>query len=310
MGVFTDRNKLVTMEKAASIINDGDIVAVGGGLCMREPIALLRELMRQGRRDLHLVGTAHGFDVDFACGGGIVGAVQETHVSFEQDFGLAPNYRRACETGQVKIRENCCNTIIMQLRASEFGIPFVPVRSIKGSDEIKLHPEFKPMVDPFTRKKVVLVPALVPDVAIIHAQKADIHGNLKIMPPYVADVLFIRASKKVIVTVEEIIPEKEMVEEGPTIPYYETTAVVEAPFGAHPTSCYPYYAYDREHISEYIKSAGESAEAFKERYLNKYVYGVKSPEEYLVKIGGKAKRDRLASWKESQERWMELFSYG
>jgi len=309
MGVFTDRNKLVTMEKAASMIKDEDMVAVGGGLCMREPIALLRELVRQGRRDLHLVGTAHGFDVDFACGGGIVGAVQETHVSFEQDFGLAPNYRRACETERVKIRENCCNTIIMQLRASEFGIPFVPVRSIKGSDEIKLHPEFKPMVDPFTGKKVVLVPALVPDVAIVHAQKADIHGNLKIMPPYVADVLFIRASKKVIVTAEEIIPEKKMIEEGPTIPYYETTAVVEAPFGAHPTSCYPYYAYDREHISEYMKSAGESAEAFKERYLNKYVYGVKSPEEYLEMIGGKAKIDRLASWKESRERWMELFSY-
>ena len=309
MGVFTDRNKLVTMEKAASMIKDGDMVAVGGGLCMREPIALLRELVRQGRRDLHLVGTAHGFDVDFACGGGIAMAVQETHVSFEQDFGLAPNYRRACETGQVKIRESCCNTIIMQLRASEFGIPFVPVRSIKGSDEIKLHPEFKPMVDPFTGKKVVLVPALAPDVAIIHAQKADIHGNLKIMPPYVADVLFIRASKKVIVTVEEIIPEKQMIEEGPTIPYYETTAVVEAPFGAHPTSCYPYYAYDREHLSEYMKSARESAEAFKERYLNKYVYGVKSPEEYLDKVGGKAKRDRLASWKEGRERWMELFTY-
>jgi glutaconate CoA-transferase subunit A len=297
------------MEKAASIIKDGDMVAVGGGLCMREPIALLRELIRQGRCDLHLVGTAHGFDVDFACGGGIVGAVQETHVSFEQDFGLAPNYRRSCETGQVKIRENCCNTIIMQLRASEFGIPFVPIRSIKGSDEIKLHPEFKPMVDPFTGKKVVLVPALAPDVAIIHAQKADIHGNLKIMPPYVADVLFIRASNKVIVTAEEIIPEKQMIEEGPTIPYYETTAVVEAPFGAHPTSCYPYYAYDRENLSEYLKSARESAEAFKERYLNKYVYGVKSLEEYLEKVGGKAKRDRLASWKEGREQWMELFTY-
>lgn len=309
MGVFTSRNKLTTMEDAASMVKDGDIVAVGGGLCMREPIAILRELARQGKRNLHLVGTAHGFDVDFCCGAGIAGAVQETHVSFEQDFGLAPNYRRACESGKVKIKENCCNTVIMQLRAAEFGIPFVPVRSIKGSDEIKLHPEFKPMVDPFTGKKVVLVPALEPDVALIHVHKADVHGNLKILPPYVADVLFIRAAKKVIVTAEEIIPEKQMIEEGPTIPYYETTAVVEAPMGAHPTSCYPQYAYDRKHISEYIASARESAEAFKAKYLDKFVFGLRSHNEYLEKIGGKAKRDQLASWNEGPERWMELFTY-
>jgi glutaconate CoA-transferase subunit A len=310
LGIYTERDKLVTMEEAASTIRNGDVVAIGGGLCMREPIAMLRELVRQGRRNLHIVGTAHGFDVDFACGGGIVGAVEETHVSFEQDFGLAPNYRRACETGQVRIKENCCNTVIMQLRASEFGVPFMPMRSIKGSDEIKLHPEFKSMIDPFTGKKIVLVPALTPDVAIIHAQKADIHGNLKILPPYVADVLFIRASKRVIVTAEEIVSENEMIEDGPTIPYYETTAVVNAPFGAHPTSCYPYYAYDREHISEYMKSAKEGADAFKNRYLDRYVYGVKSPEEYLEKVGGNVKRERLASWKEGRERWMELFTYG
>lgn len=309
MGVFTQRNKLTSLEEAASLIKDGDKLAIGGGLCLREPIAMIRELIRQGRRNLHLIGTAHGFDVDLCCGGGIAGAVEETHVSFEQDFGLALNYRRACESGQVEVRENCCNTIINQLRAGSFGIPFIAVRSIKGSDELKWHPEFKVVDDPFTGKKVVLVPAIVPDVAILHVQKADRRGNLRVAPPYVADVLFLRAADKVIVTAEEVISEEEMKRIGPNVPYYETTAVVEVPFGSHPTSCYPQYAYDREHISNYMKAAAEGPEAFKEKYLDKYVFGVKSNGEYLELIGGEERMKRLASWKDGVEQWKELFTY-
>ena len=309
MGVFTQRNKLTTLKEAAEMVSDGDKVAIGGGLCLREPIGLIMELIRQGKRNLHLIGTAHGFDVDLCCGGGIAGAVEETHVSFEQDFGLALNYRRACETGKVKVYESCCNTLINQLRAASFGMPFVPMRSIKGSDELLMHPEFKVIDDPYSGKKVVLVPALIPDVAIIHADKADVRGNLKILPPYVADVLMIRAANKAIITAEEIVSEEEMKRRGPTIPSYETTAVVELPFGAHPTSCYPHYVYDREYISEYMRASREGPEAFKERYLDKYVHGVNGHDEY-VELIGEERFARLASWKESRERWMELFTYG
>ncbi len=309
MGVFTERNKLISLEEAASFINDGDTVAIGGGLCLREPIALIRELIRQGKEDLHLIGTAHGFDTDLCCGGGLAGKVEETHVSFEQDFGLAPNYRRVCESGEVEVRESCCNTLIQQLRAASYGITFMPVMSIKGSDELKMHPEYKVIDDPFTGKKVVLVPAIEPDVAICHVQKADAHGNLKVIPPYVADILFIRASKKTIITAEEVIPEEEMKKLGPNVPYYETTKVVEVPYGAHPTSCYPMYAYDREHISNYIKVASQGPEMFKKEYLDKYVYGMKSNEGYIEAIGGEERIKRLTSWNESDEKWKELFTY-
>jgi len=308
MGVFTQRNKLTSLEGAAALIEDSDKVAIGGGLCLREPIALIREMIRQGRRDLHLIGTAHGFDVDLCCGGGIAGVVEETHVSFEQDFGLALNYRRACESGMVKVKESCCNTVINQLRAGSFGIPFIPLRSVKGSDELKMHPEFKVIDDPFTGKKVVLVPAIVPDVAIIHAHQADRRGNLRVLPPYVADVLFIRAAKKVIVTAEEVVSEEEMKRIGPNVPYYETTAVAEVPFGAHPTSCYPHYAYDRKHISGYMKAAAKGPDGFREEYLDKYVFGVNSNEEYLELIGGEETKRRLASWKDGVEAWKELFT--
>ncbi len=309
MGIYTSRNKLMTLEAAAALVKDGDKVAIGGGLCLREPIAMLRELTRQGRKNLHFVGTAHGFDVDFACGAGIIGAVEETHVSFEQDFGLANNYRRACESGQVKVRENCCNSIIQQMRAAAYGIPFMPIMSAKGSEETLLHPEFKHIICPFTGNDLILVPALIPDVAIVHAQKADIHGNLRIEQPYVADLLMIRAAKNVIVTAEEIVPEEEMIKLGPNVPYYEVAHVAHVPWGAHPTSCYPYYAYDREHISHYYKITQEGAEAFKSKYLDKYVYGVKSQDEYIEKIGGSERQKRLASWKNGREAWMELYNY-
>jgi glutaconate CoA-transferase subunit A len=138
--------------------------------------------------------------------------------------------------------------------------------------------------------------------------KADIHGNIKIEQPYVADVLMIRTAKHVIVTCEELVSEDEMKKIGPTMPYYEIEHVVHVPMGAHPTSCYPYYAYDREHISEYYKLTQQGEEAFK-AYLDKYVFGVKSNDEYIEKIGGANKKKRLASWKDSKEAWMELFKY-
>ena len=308
MGKFLERNKLMSLEQMASLVQDDMTVAVGGGLCLREPMAMLRELVRQGKKNLELEGTAHGFDFDFSCGAGIVGAVQATHISFEQDFGLCLNYRRACESGKVKVKENCCNTIIQQMRAGAYGLPFMPIMSAKGSDEVKLHPEFRHMICPFTGNDLILVPAITPDVAIVHAQHGDIHGNVRIEQPYVADILMVRCAKMVLVTVEELVSEKEMAKLGPNLPYYEVTKIAHVPWGAHPTSCYPYYVYDREHISHYYKITQEGDAAFKTKYLDPFVYGTKNNDEYMEKIGGEQRKKRLASWKESKEKWMELMN--
>ena len=172
------------------------------------------------------------------------------------------------------------------------------------------HPEFKVMDCPFTRKKVVLVPALAPNVSIIHAPYADAMGNVKLEGPYTTDILLAKASDKTIVTAEKVISKEEMKERGPTIPYLHVTKVVEVPYGAHPTSCYPIYAYDREHISEYIEVARQNAEIFQRDYLDRYVFGVDEHQDYLELIGGKARLERLHSWKESEEKWKEVFSYG
>jgi glutaconate CoA-transferase, subunit A len=308
MPIFTSDVKRMSLAKATSIVQDGMTIAVGGGLSWREPMALLRELVRQGRRNLHVVGTAHGVDVDLLCGAGVLNIVEESYIGFEQDFGMAPNFRRACEIGQVQVHDTCCHTIIQQLRAAEFGVPFLPVRSVQGTDFLRLHPEYKTMTCPFTSLPLVLVPALAPDVAIIHAQYGDAQGNLKIPPPLVADLFFIRASKHVIASVERLLPTEDLRAMEPNVPYFWVESVVEVPYGAHPTSCYPFYAYDRAHLAEYYQAAQAGQVTFAHEYLARYVFGPATHDEYLSRIGGQARLQELESWKDGDDAWRALFT--
>src|ERR1700726_1594902 len=308
MSIFPSEEKRMSLAEAASIVQDGMIIAVGGGLSWREPMALLRELIRQGRRNLHVVGSAHGVDIDMLCGAGAIGVVEESYVGFEHDFGMAPNFRRACESGIARFRDTCCHTLIQQLRAAEFGVPFLPVRSVQGTDFLPLHPEYKTMTCPFTGLPLVLVPALAPDVAIVHAQYADAQGNLKILPPLVADLFFIRAARHVIATVEQLLPADELRTMVPNVPYFWVEAVVEVPYGAHRTSCYPFYAYDRAHLTEYYQAAQAGPDAFANEYLARFVFEPENHDEYLSRIGGSAKRQVLEGWKDGADAWRALFT--
>jgi glutaconate CoA-transferase subunit A len=300
--------KRVGLQALAAFVKDGDCVAVGGGLSSREPMAVLRELVRQGRKGLRLVGSAHGIDVDLLCGAGAVEACAESYVGFEQDFGMAPNYRRACETGAAIVEDACCATLVAQLRAAIQGIPFMPIRSVRGTGFEKLHPEYKKTTCPFTGQELLLVPALAPDVAILHAQYGDARGNLRIEGPPVADVLFARASRTVVATVERLVSTEELKRlGGVTVAGFYVVAVTEVPFGAHPTACYPFYAYDRPHTAEYYAAAQAGPEAFESRYLARYVRGCADHDAYLERIGGAERRATLASWREGTDAWKRLY---
>jgi glutaconate CoA-transferase subunit A len=227
------RDKRAGLADAVSLVADGAIVALGGGLSARLPMAMVRELVRQGRRGLHLVGSAHSIDVDMLVAVGAVRRCEESYVGFEQDLGLAPSYRRAAEEGTIEVAETCCVTILAQLRAAEMGLPFLPVRGVRGSD----------------------IASLRPDVALLHAPSGDRYGNLHLEQPYVLDERFASASRTVAATVDELVSTEEVTAVGVTIPAHLVAAVVEAPFGAHPTSSYPRYAYDRDHLGEYLSAA-------------------------------------------------------
>ncbi len=304
--MYTNTDKRCLLDQLIVQIQEGDILAIGGGLSSREPMAGLRELVRQGIKDLTVIGSAHGIDVDLLCGAGAIKVSGESYVGFEQDFGMAPNYRRACESGQMTVMDGCCYTLVQQLRAAISGIPFMPIRSIRGTSMMKLHPEYKTMICPYTGEELVLVPALQPDVALIHAQYADPQGNLFIEGPPVADLLFAKASKKVLVTVEKIISHAELKQKGISLPYFYVTNLTEVSFGAHPTSCYPFYAYDRKHTADYYQAA-KNANTFLKDYLQPYVYDCPQHNDYLDAVGGKQTRDRLSSWQEGSEQWQSLY---
>ena len=303
--MFLDPDKRVDLMTAAGHVHDGAVVALGGGLSARLPMALVREMIRQGRRDLHVVGSAHGIDVDMLIGAGAIAICEESYVGFEQDFGLAPAYRRAASAGTITLRESCCVTILTQLRAAEMGLPFLPVRGINGTDMHRLHPEYAQTTCPFTGEVLVAVPPLSPDVALLHAPMGDMHGNLHLDQPYVLDERFAGAARTVVATVDRLVSADRLTEAGVTIPGYLVQAVAEVPYGAHPTSCYPGYSYDREHIGLYVAAAG-SADTMNE-YLRAWVHVADGEAGYRARVGEPGLA-RLTSWSESIDAWKALFT--
>lgn len=305
MGLHPSQDKRVNLRTAGSMVHDGAMVALGGGLCARLPMALVRELVRQHRHGLHLVGSAHSMDVDLLVAAGAVRRCEESYVGFEQDLGLAPAYRAAAESGRIEVAESCCVSILSQLRAAEMGLPFLPVRGVRGSDMPRLHPEYREVSCPFTGEVLVAVPALRPDIALLHAPTGDRYGNLHLDQPYVLDERFAGAARVVVASVDRVVSTDEVVAAGVTIPAHLVAAVVEVPFGAHPCSSYPNYAYDRAHLSEYVQAAQAGADGL-ESYLRKYLHDARSEEDYRAVIGDERFAE-LTAWHESTEDWKELF---
>jgi glutaconate CoA-transferase, subunit A len=303
--VYLDPDKLVPLPEAAGRVADGALVALGGGLSARLPMALVRELVRQGRRGLHVLGSAHGIDIDLLVAAGALAVCEESYVGYEQDLGLAPAFRRAAELGQIEVRETCCATVLAQLRAAEMGLPFLPVRGVKGTDVGRLHPEYAEVTCQFTGERLVAVPAARPDVALLHAPLGDRRGNLHLEQPYVLDERFAGASAMVVATVDRLASTMEVAEAGVTIPGHLVAAVAEVPFGAHPSSCYPGYPYDRRHLAGWVAAAGAGGAALAD-WLDRWVLG--TDEDGYRNAVGAARLDELLGWSASTAAWKELLA--
>ena len=185
------------------------------------------------------------------------------------------------QSGEVKITEWTNATLNWRYKAAAMGIPFMPARSLLGTDGFK-HSAAKEIVCPFTGQKLLAVPALFPDVAVIHVHQADIFGNAQIDGISIADFDVARASKHVIVTTERIV-DTSVIRQEPIktlIPYWLVDAVCLVPFGSYPGNMpYEYYS-DEAHLAEWMQ-VETSAETF-EPFLEKYIFGVRTFEEYLA----------------------------
>jgi glutaconate CoA-transferase subunit A len=264
---------LTGLEEAAGLVNNGALVTFGGATFSRAPMEFVRELVRQGKKDLSLIDREPAMDFDLLIGAGCVAKVRTGMLAFEV-FGMAPNFRKKSEKGEIVTKEGACQPIIAGFRAAAMGLPSLPIKGMLGSDLLTIsevigsQKEFK---DPFTDETMIAVRAIEPDAAVIHAQKADEYGNVRIEGPFYEDVIKAKAAKKVIVTVEELIPNSEIrrMPEATTIPHFIVDAVVETPKGAYPCSCFNYYDADYEHIREYLKVAAKDQFG---HYLDEHVY--------------------------------------
>jgi glutaconate CoA-transferase subunit A len=250
-------SKVKTIEEAVSLVSDGQRLAMGGLLLQRIPAAFAREAARQGKKNLKVMKTAANYDFDLLCFADCLEEVSAGFVSFEAEFGLAPNFRHSVEQGRVRFNENSCYTVISSLRAAAFGVPFMPIDNLGESYLVK---KFKTVNNPYGNEEVLTVPAVYPDWAVLHVQKADEDGNAIIYGPVFEDVIMSRAANQIILTTERIVSAGEIERESDlaVIPGFKVTAVVEASNGSLPGSCCPYYDYSSEHVRRYlsVKSRG------------------------------------------------------
>jgi len=277
-------DKLMTEQEAIrEFVYDGCYIGTELYGTVRCPMSLAREVVRQGFKDLRVCGQGV-LELDLWLAAGNVKKLDITYIGLEV-YGIPPSLRRAVESGQVETCVEWSNaSISWRMKAAAMGVPFLPTRSMLGTDMLK-YSAAKVVEDPFTGIKVALLPALILDVALIHVHRADKHGNCQIEGISGFALEMARACKRLIISAEEIIPTEEIRKypDRTMIPYYLVDAVVHAPYGSHPGEMAYLYGRDEPGIKEWVEMS-KTAEGARE-YLEKYVYELKNHEAYLDLIG-------------------------
>jgi glutaconate CoA-transferase subunit A len=257
-------NKLVELAELPALVPANATVAFGGGWFANHPMAATRELIRARRADISAIALLGSIDVDLMIGAGVL-----THLTFSmvtlEAMGLAQNMRRAVQSGALPITEIPALSLQVALEAAAQQVPFLPLRGPIGSDLVAMHPEvFGTASSSFGDRDVMVVRAVKPDVAIVHALRCDRLGNAQFDGTFAQDPELAAAADTVIVTCERFVDTEEVAAEAHTtkIPGFLVDAVVEVPFGAHPCSHVPLYAQDAWEILDYQKAALAGGEEF------------------------------------------------
>jgi glutaconate CoA-transferase subunit A len=281
-------SKTASLAEAISLVGDGDVVALGGHTLRRHPMAAVAEIVRQRKRNLHVLGWNSGIDVDLLVGAGCAAIVETSYVGIS-GFGLARNYRRAAEAGEIEIREHSEISALDMFRAGSMGVPFMASSVLRGSDVPATNPRIATVTSPFSGREYTAVEAAQPDVAIIHAHTADLHGNVQLdaahWPDNDADIFIGWAGKTTIVTVEQFVSD-ERIRESPDrtiLPRDAVTCVVEAPYGAYPCACDSRYTYDLSWIGDYYEASADR-EAFG-AFLDRWVLAPGGHDGFLQLVG-------------------------
>ncbi|HEY9359987.1 MAG TPA: CoA-transferase [Xanthobacteraceae bacterium] len=281
------RDKVVSLEEATSFVRDGDSVGIGGSTMSRTPMGMVWALARARRKRLTCSRSIVSSDGDLLFASGICDHIVTSWFSQGILWGVSKVMRHHVETGKARFDEWSHMAMGMRFRAGAMGIPFMPIRSMLGSDVRKQRPEAREIDCPFTGEKLLLVPALNPDVALIHVQRCDAYGNAQIDGLQFMDIDLAMAANKVILTTERIIS-NDQIRRAPDqtkIPFFAVDAVVELPFGCAPHECYGVYEPMLRHMEYYVGLVnGDPVKGMRD-YMDRFVYGPKSWSEFLALIG-------------------------
>ncbi len=268
------KSKLLDLSSAAKLIQTGSTVALGGSILRRQPMAFVRELIRQGVRDLTILGYPCGLATDMLAGAGVVKRVEAVYTGLFQ-FGMSYNFRRGVEAGEIEIRD-----------FPEVAQSFIHTKDLRGTDMAKYNPEqIKEVVCPFTGEVYHALTPATADFTILHTFAADEYGNVQWPEHRDADdldLILAKGAKRLIITVEKMIPHSEIIANSnrACIPHHWVEAVVEVPFGAHPAPCDEYYDEDSEHLEYYQQCSKEPGRWLKE-YAPRFIFEPKTHMEYL-----------------------------
>ena len=282
------RTKLVSLPEAVErFVSDGSSVALGCALEPAIPFAFAHELIRQRRRDLHLIGPISDIAFDQLIGSGCVARVSAAWVG-NVSAGLAHAYRRAMEQGvprRIEVFDHSNFTIAQALLAGALGAPYLPTKTLIGSDILAANPTFRLATDPFSGERIVLVPAITPDLTVIAVQRADEDGNAHLWGPWGVSQEAALAAKATIVIADEVV-DRSVIASDPNrtiLPGTKVAAVVHEPGACHPSPLQGRYRRDHEFFHEY-HAASRTPEGFG-AWIDEWVTALPDRAAYLSKLG-------------------------
>lgn len=282
------REKVMSLEEAASFIEDGDHVGIGGSTLSRTPLALIWALIRAGRKDLTCSRCISSSEGDWLFASGAASKIVTSWFSQGIVWGISKVMRHYTETGKATFEEWSHLGMGSRFRAGAMGVPFMPMRSMLGSDVLKpLEGQYQITDCPFSGDRVLLVPALNPDVALIHVQRCDAYGNAQLDGLQFMDIDLAMAANRVILTTERIV-KNDQIRRAPDqtkVPFFAVDAVVEVPWGCAPHECYGVYEPFFDHMDYYTGLVNKDPEAGMQDYLKRYVHEPESWNDYLALLG-------------------------
>lgn len=283
------REKVMSLEEAAALVKDGDHVGIGGCTMSRTPLAMIWALIRARRKNLVISRSITSTEGDLLYASGASAHIMTSWFTQGIVWGVSKVMRHYTEKKLARFEEWSHMSMGLRYRAGAMGVPFMPSRSMIGSDVgHRVGRDLQTMHCPFTGETVALLPALNPDVVLIHVQRCDAYGNAQLDGLQFMDIDMAMAANRVILTTERIVSNDQIRRQPDQtrIPFFTVDAVIEVPFGSAPHECYGMYEPFFTHMDAYAEQCyGRDPEAGVKKYLDEYYYGPKDWPEYLAKLG-------------------------